>query len=542
MERLGEALIRAFIPPETGWIVVLVIVGLSGWTIWSLREEFKRLKREQREVLEAAKRKLSESEALGDVCESLFQWATYSELRDTLTARAIRAVLAMREARHPDLEAILTMMDYSEASRLNLARSAPNWLLLVGIGGTVIGLASAVVPLAPQIQAAVGAVEPTAASASMAKALEAMQHAFACSLWGIVSAILVSVATRKIISQQQQVIASIQEFILSELSSRLLPKSEAVQIEEVQKTLEAGRRFLADIAKEIELTSSMMQAAADNFNAVLTDTVQRMEGIGASLNTSASQIQQTLTEATRSVEGSANKLNESTNSLIHSSEQLRQYHASLERAHTKLQELYDRSTDNLKEIIRNQIDQIEQYRREIERIERGMLERLAGVSTDLRDTQTKFSESTKEVFEAVREVKQKIQASFDRLSSSLEDILGKYEKTSDQAERALREIVHTLNGFRTEYPSRAPIQPTTTTKPANEPAPSKSSTTDSTATYSQIAVKTETAGDHKEQHEPVPPSSQGVVNINHPKTSEKQGFLKVIGSLVSRLFRRKEGG
>lgn len=503
MERLWEALIRAFIPPETGWIVILIIVGLSGWTAWSLYCEFARLKLEQGEVLEAAKRKFSESEALGDVCESLSQWATYSELRHTLTARAIRAVLAMREARHPDLEAILTMMDYSEASRLNLARSTPNWLLLVGIGGTIIGLASAIVPLAPQIQAAVGTVEPAAASASMAKALEATQHAFACSLWGITSAILVSLATRKITSQQQQVIASIQEFILSDLSSRLLPKSEAIQIEEVQKTLEAGRRFLADIAQKIKLTSSMMQAAADNFNAVLTDTVQRMEGIGDSLYASASQIQQTLIEATRSVEGSTNKLNESTNSLIRSSEELRQYHTNLERAHTRLQELYDRSTNHLKEIIKNQIDQIEQYRREIERIERGLLERLAGVSTDLRDTQIKFSESTQEVFGAVREVKQKIQASFDGLSSSLEGILRKYAETSDQAERALREILHTLNELRAEYPSIA-------TRPANE-----------MAAFSR------------------PPTPQGVVNINHPKTPEEQRPSTVIDFIRSRFRIRR---
>lgn len=540
MEQLGEALVRAFIPPATGWLVVAIIVGLSGWTAWSLWREFARLKLEQGEVLEAAKRKLSESETLGDACESLHQWAFHSELKDTLTARAVRAVLAMREARHPDLEAILTMMDYSEASRLNLARSAPNWLLLIGIGGTVIGLASAVVPLAPQIQAAVGALEPTAASASMAKALEAMQHAFACSLWGITAAILVSVATRKIMSQQQQVIASIQEFVLSDLAWRLLPKSEAVQIEEVQRTLEAGRRFLTNITKEIERTSSMMQVAADNFNAVLSDTVQRMEGIGANLHASAEQIQQTLKEATRSVESSATKLHESANSLIQSSEQLRQHHTSLERAHTKLQELYDRSTGNLKEIIKNQIDQIEQYRKEIERIERGMLERLAGISTNLRDTQVKFSESTEKVVGATREVKESIKATFDSFSGTLVSILEQYEEVSHQAERALREIVGVLNDLRSGSPAKVAVQSTPTTQPvsAGTTTPISIITENKTANTPFSSESSQGTGGFTEQDKRFPPSGQGVVSINHPELSEKQGFLKAIGVLFHKIFRR----
>ena len=156
---------EAFVPPPSGWVVVFLILALASWAFWSLLREYERLCLERSEGLAAAKR-VVEQASEDELRERLEEWATRSELRDTLTARATRGILAMHQARNPDMEAILTMLDYSEAARLNLARSAPSWLLLLGIGGTVIGLASAIIELAPQIQATVGAIDPRDASRS----------------------------------------------------------------------------------------------------------------------------------------------------------------------------------------------------------------------------------------------------------------------------------------------------------------------------------------------------------------------------------------
>ena len=526
MAPLVEGLLRAFIPPPSGWVVVLIIAGLAVWTGWSLFREFTRLNHERHEVLEAAKRKISETSESIDACEALRQWAYHSELRNTLTALAVRAILTMREARNPDMEAVLTMMDYSEASRLNLARSTPNWLLLIGIGGTVIGLASAVVPLAPQIQSAVGALDPTQASASMAAALESMRHAFACSLWGITAAVLVSVLTRKVASQQQQTIAAIQEFVLGDLSSRLLPKSEAIQIEEVQKTLEAGKQFLKDVAQEIQRTSTMMQSAADQFNAVLVNTVQRMEEIGANLNASASQIQQTLLDATRSVETSAAKLNESTKSLIQSSEQLRTHHSNLEIAHRKLQELYSSSVDDLREIAQSQIDQIGQYRMQI-------VDRLVAVSSDLKDVHAKLRESTEESFRHTREVKQVIQASFENFSESLSRILSQYVEVSHQAEQALRQIVRVLDEFRATV-NLPPSEVLTDAAGTTVDAHARVNTLPSSAT---IFASEEKRRPLLDQSPSLPSNSgRGLVSINHPTDLRER---KSFWSFFRKLFRMR---
>jgi|FaiFalDrversion2_1042247.scaffolds.fasta_scaffold00369_4 hypothetical protein len=440
--RIGEA----FIPPASGWLVVILIIFVASWACWSLWCEYSRLRIERNENLPAAKRVVEQANE-GELRESLEEWATRSELRDTLTARATKAVLAMHQARNPDMEAILTMLDYSEAARLNLARSTPNWLLLLGIGGTVIGLASAIIELAPQIQATIGTIDPGRASQSMAEALKAMRHAFACSLWGIVMAVIVSLATRKVISEQQQTVAAVQEWVLSEVASKLLPQSEAIQLTEIQRTLRAGRQFLQEVTNKIQSVTDLMSQAADRFNDVLANTVQRMEGIGTSLHQSARDIQQTLLQASESVQGSTHSLQESANSLIASSEQLREYHQDMRNAYESLLRLFDTSRRDLENIITRQIERIGEYRETMEQLSRDVVQRLINISSDLRDTSTRFTEAHQNMLQTFGEVRNAIHSAFQSLQGRLDGILKEHRAEMNHVEGRLREMVDALRSI-----------------------------------------------------------------------------------------------
>nr|BAL56455.1 hypothetical conserved protein [uncultured prokaryote] len=443
---IWEAIYKAFIPPPAGWLVVAVIIVTAGWALWSLWCEYKRLNLEHREVLPAVKRVIEQAwNAEDDLVERLEQWATRSELRVTLAARAVKTVLAMREARNPDMEATLTMLDYSEAPRLNLARSIPNWLLLLGIGGTVIGLASAVLPLAPQIQAAIGAADPNVASQSMAQTLEAMRHAFACSLWGILMAVVVSIGTRKVVSKQQEVVAGVQEFVLNEVAHALLPRSEAIQLETIQRTLRRGQQFLRQITEEIERVTNLMNQAAGRFNDVLESTVQRMEQIGDNLRTSAEGIQRTLLQATQSVQNSTEMLAQSAESLKTSSDQLREYHHDLRNAYEELSNLYNRSRQDLEDAITQQIKHIGQYREEMEQLANRVVERLMNISQGLADSGERFSEARQQVLQSAMEIRQAIQAAFEQLQGGLDATLRQHRDQMSQVEQRLREQVGILS-------------------------------------------------------------------------------------------------
>jgi DNA repair exonuclease SbcCD ATPase subunit len=450
---MGEALkiqsvFKVFIPPPAGWIIILLILAIAAWVGWSLWSEFQRLRKERTKVLEAARRKIREVEELDDPIDEIKQFAESSELKDTLVARAIRTVLALRESRNPDMEATLTMLDYSEASRLNLARSAPNWLLLLGIAGTVLGLANAVVPLAPQIQAAVGEVNPSVASQSMAQTLEAMRHAFACSLWGILIAVIISLFTRKIVSDQQRTVAEIQELVLNEVASILLPKSEAVQLENIQRTIKSGRQFLQQTNEQIERVTQLMQSAAEQFNQVLATTVQRMEQIGNDLRTSAEDIGQTLLQSTQSVQDSTSRLTESAEKLKESSDQLMSRHNDISNAYAELLRLYNKSKQDLEDTIQRQIEHIGLYRQEIEQLSNRVVDRLLTISADLAKTNTSYNEARDSVLQSAGEIRNTIQAAFDRLQGELSGIIGEYRRQMTDVENRLREMVGTLSGVK----------------------------------------------------------------------------------------------
>jgi fumarate reductase subunit D len=473
MEHILRAF-EAFIPPPSGWVVVCLIVALALWASWSLWREYERLCLERSEGLAAAKR-VVEQASEDELRERLEQWATRSELRDTLTARATRAILAMHQARNPDMEAILTMLDYSEAARLNLARSAPSWLLLLGIGGTVIGLASAIIELAPQIQATVGAIDPRDASKSLAQALEAMRHAFACSLWGIVMAVLVSLANRKVLSEQQQTVASVQEWVISEVASKLLPKSEAVQLTEIQHTLRAGRQFLQEVTEKIHGVTDLMSQAANSFNTVLVDTVQKMEGIGSDLHRSARDIQHTLLQASAAVQESTQGLQESARSLSTSSDELREYHRDMRSAYEALLGLFNKSRQDLEDLITSQIHKIGEYRDAIQQLTQGIVHRLIDVSTSLKDTQTKYTEAHQQALQAFGETRATIQSAFEGIEGRLTQVLENHRQEMSHVDARLREVVAALRSIAeadgTPASERVSIPEATSGRAAVEPHP-----------------------------------------------------------------------
>src|SRR5437764_1300154 len=74
--------------------------------------------------------------------------------RSTLAGKLISTMWAQRESKTPDLDAIQTMVSDAAASQLAFPRAVPNICLLLGLMGTVVGLAGLVRALAPGIQQA----------------------------------------------------------------------------------------------------------------------------------------------------------------------------------------------------------------------------------------------------------------------------------------------------------------------------------------------------------------------------------------------------
>jgi ABC-type transporter Mla subunit MlaD len=228
------------------------------------------------------------------------------------------------------------------------------------------------------------------------------------------------------------------------VASKLLPKSEAVQLTEIQRTLQAGRQFLQEVTEKIQGVTDLMSQAANNFNTVLVDTVQKMEGIGSDLHRSARDIQHTLLQASEAVQESTHSLQESARSLSTSSDELREYHRDMRSAYESLLRLFDKSRQDLEDLITRQLNRIGEYREAIQHLSEAVVHRLIDVSSNLKDTQTRYTEAHRETLQANHEVREAIHSAFESLRNGLAQVLEAHRDEMRQVDGRLREVADAL--------------------------------------------------------------------------------------------------
>ncbi|MCS6918955.1 MAG: hypothetical protein NZM28_04225, partial [Fimbriimonadales bacterium] len=439
------SLLGAFVPPWSALPFVAIIFAVAGWVLRSLWLEQRRLKLESGQALDAARKVfVNSTNAYSNPTDSLRQWATQSELKDTLTARAVNAFLAVREARNPDLTAALSMLDYREAARLNLARSAPNWLLLIGIMGTIVGLSSAVASLAAPVQQALAEGQAAIAATGLDATMVEIKRAFACSLWGLIAAVSVAMFTRRVASLQQETLGAVHEFMLSEVSPQILPKSEALQLQQIEQTLREGRNFIERTSNMLEDVSRQMQAAVQGFANTLQTGMQGMQNITTALQQSASSIQNSLTQTAQSAQQSAQQLASSAESLRQSSEKLQEHHTHIANAYEALLNAFKTSRDEMESMVQRQIEKIGEYRSAIERTAQEMMLTLNRVIQALADSQSSYRDARDAVLNSNVEIRTALESAITRFQEAQMEVLKKIGEAQTHANQQLTRIAETL--------------------------------------------------------------------------------------------------
>lgn len=435
----------AFVPPWSALPFVVIILGVAGWALRSLWREWLRLRNESERALDAARKVFTHSTSVyTSPVESLHQWATQSELKDTLTARAVNVFLAVREARNPDLTAALSMLDYREAARLNLARSTPNWLLLIGIMGTIVGLSSAVASLAVPVQQALAEGQAAIAATGLDATMVEIKRAFACSLWGLIAAVTVAMFTRRVASLQQETLGAIHEFMLSEVSPQILPKSEAMQIQQIEQTLREGREFIHQTSNVLIDISHKMQDAVASFANTLQSGMQGMQDITINLQQSAASIQNSLTQTVQSAKQSAQQLADSAESLRQSSDKLQEHHTYIANAYEALLNAFQRSRDDMEQMVQRQIEKIGEYREAIETTARDTVSTLNRVIQALSDSQSSYREAREAVLHSNIEIRTALTQAIEKFQEAQTEVLKKIGEAQASADERLNTIARSL--------------------------------------------------------------------------------------------------
>lgn len=260
-------------------ILLLLFIGLLDVVV-----ALRRLRRE-RAILRQAREKLSAAAQKGALGGGADVVALLGISRKSLVGRRVDRVLQLRSAglRHP------TMLRELGGDRLAgsgaLARYIGAILTLLGLLGTVLGLSFALF----NIQEAMGKVGNLSAFPELLRALGqtllGMRTAFACTMAGLVAALLLSAFNHVVSRVQARVSADLEELVMFELLTaleRAEPGADEAARVFAQRLVDAGQK-LDGLREQVTVAASNYEAASQRIAAAAGALGAHVELFGRSV-------------------------------------------------------------------------------------------------------------------------------------------------------------------------------------------------------------------------------------------------------------------
>jgi hypothetical protein len=277
---VGQVLLRALGSNTSfGWAVVLVIVLVAVRTavaLVAIRQSVGRQATELHRVVE-------EVTALGPGGFPQGSSALSTLIESTTgIARSLLVLLeGVRKLPAPELSLVISVATQRESEPLQRFRPVPNALMMLGLFGTVVGLAAVVGSLGPQIEVAIQLSDTGGIKNSLGESLRAMQTAFACTIFGVLSALVVSSLLNRVATMQSVLASDAEAITVQFLAPAILPSSPEFQLEMIQQALTDNKAFQGTFRTALEsvatAVSSAMVAAGESARIVtesLADAAQ----------------------------------------------------------------------------------------------------------------------------------------------------------------------------------------------------------------------------------------------------------------------------
>jgi hypothetical protein len=282
-----------------GMVVNLAILLLFILGLWDVVRALLRLGGE-RKILEQARAKLSAAARRGALGSGADVVNLLGISRESLVGRRIERVLQLRSAglRHPGM--LRELSGDRLAGSGALARYIGAILTLVGLLGTVLGLSFALF----NIQEAMGKVGNLSAFPELLRALGqtllGMRTAFACTMAGLVAALLLSACNHAVSRLQARVSADLEELVTFELLTALEradPGADEAARVFAQRLIEAGQK-LDGLREQVTAAGGVYEAASQKIAAAAQALGAHVELFGRSAG-EISAGQQAVAEAAR---------------------------------------------------------------------------------------------------------------------------------------------------------------------------------------------------------------------------------------------------
>lgn len=394
--------------PGSGLIQALILALLLLFTfglILSVRA-MQTVGRERR-----AAQALKKRNAQGLILDSATVQVQLGAYKDTLAGRLLRSMIGQQGlafARPSDsLDPILDGVSRILAP----ARTLPNLLLLLGLIGTVVGLALTLVSLGPQIQDAIRVGQPNAVAESLGKTLGEMSGAFAGTLWGVLSAFMLQGLNAWTGVQSEKLSGELDELALH-FAPTIYPAGTEKQLASLQDLVIRSEQFLAD-------TQQKMSETSDKFTAVLTDSGKIIQESLTTLQATSQTIATSLLKASGDVRQSSDQLGMAVKAIQGHREDFR-------NIYSQFNEMFERSMSALKTHSDGELQAIRDMQAEFGKTGAEIVKEIFGTSERFNQLSADIAQAESNYLGSAQAISNTIGEGFKRLNDQIGETLGRY--------------------------------------------------------------------------------------------------------------------
>lgn len=349
--------------------------------------------------------------------------------RPDLVLNGLQSMCKMRES-HVDLEAISSMLSQAEAHRMGFMTIAPNLLMLLGLLGTVLGLSSSIAPLAEQVVGAAENVDPQLLAQSLSTTLANMNSAFVATLWGIATAFSVGWRVRFVSGKQNALLEEVQDFIISDLGPKILPKSKEATIEDLTMAVK-------QVGKFIKTVPELMNQASLQFETAMSSTSEDIHGSLTALQEAAKQVTVELASSGETMREGADSLSNATLEMTAVAKDLDKYHQDLSNSHRLVLEGFENMRQQVEANVSEHMSSIDGFRREVMTGTSEIVQNLQLGSDRFAQCSADFKKASEESRSTVVEYREHVSQRFGDLQKATTELFEKHKTTAEEVAREL---------------------------------------------------------------------------------------------------------
>lgn len=312
-------------------------------------------------------------------------------------------------------------------------RTTQNIILLVGLAGTVLGLAAAVAEVRLGF---VGGTTATAAPAFAISAfegvLEQLPTAFVSTIWGILLALTFGPVASAVEARAAKFTDDVEQKALADWIPDRWPEAVEAQLEDLRKVMDKTHRTA-------KLTGQVVKDTTEELGKVLqhatTEMGQHVTGLAAVTNESQGLFSRLSAEVNASVAA----LQGGTSEMSASIQQLRTFHSEVTGAYARMQGLFEQAQSEAKEQVERTLEATENQQKQF-------LDTTTGLFLRLDNMTGRFDASS----QALDEQKQVMSSGFTEIGMNMHravhEVLDNATQRLNETTSGLTGVTHTLVG------------------------------------------------------------------------------------------------